>query len=87
MKCSVWSYDVLGNARDGYEVNDRARIATIEIRKKFDTDAYVLRLAKMARLLKSTVRLSQIAIDGDDMTAYIEDRKDGYPIGELEIGR
>lgn len=28
---TVWSYDVWGNARDGFEVNDRCKVGTVEI--------------------------------------------------------
>ncbi len=31
---SLWSYDVWGNARDGFEVNDRFRCGTVVIRCK-----------------------------------------------------
>ena len=30
----VWSYDVWGNAEDGYEVNDRCKIGTVELPDK-----------------------------------------------------
>lgn len=33
-KYSLWSYDVWGNARDGFEVNDRFRCGTVTIKCK-----------------------------------------------------
>jgi hypothetical protein len=31
MRFTVWSYDVWGNETDGFEVNDRCKLGTVEI--------------------------------------------------------
>lgn len=79
---SVWSYDVWGNKRDGYDVNDRSRISRIE-GPADPTDAQVLRMAKDGGLLKRTVRLTSLDLEGDEGYVTITARRDGFPIGEL----
>lgn len=86
----VWTYDVWGNARDGYDVNDRrchdrahALTLTIdthnpgkpgEFRAAYPTDKQIRAVFGVR---------CQIETDGDDMAIYVRRVRDGYPIGEL----
>ena len=76
-----WSYDVWGNARDGFEVNDR-----FEIDKVYIDDEIVKNDKKLASLVRKIFGLRKIKLsfDGDDSTIFIEAARDGYPIGEME---
>lgn len=87
----VRTYDVWGNAKDGYEVNDSYRKPdvdlTLEVNKhnvgtpsEFEyatpTDAQIREVFG----LKKNV---SIETDGDDTHIYINAGKDSYPVGEL----
>lgn len=87
----VFTYDVWGNARDGYEVNNTFRAGTVTIRcpivtynvgqpGQFDsaapTDAQIRKALGLRRI--------QLAIDGDDLNIEVEHAKDGYPLARLE---
>lgn len=85
------TYDVWGNARDGYDVNDiyRQRVPVVlmlavktynpNTSQAFDsatpTDRQLRRVFGLGRI--------QIDTDGDDLTIYVNRARDGYPIGEL----
>ena len=85
-----WTYDVWGNARDGYDVNDRScfdRAAEVTLvletrnpgtSRAFDSAAPTNR--QIRQLFGLTCRFKT---DGDDTTIYLERKRDGYPIGEL----
>ena len=79
---SFWSYDVWGNAREGFEVNDRFEIDTAYI-----DDSIIADRKKLATLVRKVFGLKkiQLSFDGDDRTIYIEATRDGYPIGEMEV--
>ena len=86
-----WTYDVLGNARYGYEVNDRscfernaALTLTVETNnpgtpQAFDSatpnDAQIRRLFGLGR--------TRFTTNGDDTTIYIDRDRYGYPLGEM----
>lgn len=88
----VWTYDVWGNRRDGYEVNDRScscRDHLIDCQvtmnnantphafeSAYPTDKQI----REALDIKPRVRLS---LDGDDLTIYVTHESTGYPLGEL----
>ena len=82
-KWRVFSLDVWGNANDGYEVNDRSGVGTIQLPEEF-TDAQLIRALKDAGIVRKTIRMSQVAIDGDDTWISIDDAKDGMPVFQLE---
>ena len=77
-----WSYDVWGNAREGFEVNDR-----YEIDKVYIDDSIIENKKKLATLIRKIYGLKkiQLSFDGDDRVIYIEATRDGYPIGEMEL--
>ena len=88
----VWSYDVWGNSRDGYEVNDRScdnRAYEMDIpvtvnnpgtphefESAYPTDSQI----REALSIKPRVHIST---DGDDLAIYVEHESTSYPLGEL----
>jgi hypothetical protein len=86
----VWTYDVWGNATDGYDVNDRncveraypLRLKAVlnnagksgEFVSAYPSDYQLQRLFGVACKLDT---------DGDDTSIYVRRASDGYPIGEL----
>ena len=77
-----WSYDVWGNAREGYEVNDR-----YEIDKVYIDDSIIEDKKKLSSLIRKVYGLKkiQLSFDGGERNIYIEASRDGYPIGEMEM--
>jgi hypothetical protein len=74
------SYDVWGNEKDGYEVNDvfPGRLVTI------DDEKDLVKEFRKVGLLKKGVRSSRVQIDGEsDYTLYVTDNKTGRPEFEL----
>ena len=85
------TYDVWGNAKDGYEVNDvyrRREPVTLvldvqtynqgmagEFDSAMPTDRQLRRVFGLGRI--------QLDTDGDDLTIYVRRMRDDYPIGEL----
>jgi hypothetical protein len=84
------TYDVWGNAKDGYAVNDTHRAGETTIRCKvevnnagtpqeflsaFPSDSQIRRALSLRRFKLET--------DGDDLHIYVNRAKDGYPCGEL----
>lgn len=86
----IATYDVWGNARDGYEVNDVYRhgettlVLTVntynqgtpqEFESASPTDRQLRRVFGLGKV--------QIDTDGDDLHIYVNRARDSYPIGEL----
>lgn len=85
------TYDVWGNASDGYEVNDVYRrsepvVLMLDVvtynpntPQAFDaatpTDRQIRRVLGLGKV--------QIDTDGDDMTIYVNRSRDWYPLGEM----
>ena len=89
---TVWeiaTYDVWGNADDGFEVNDVYRHGETEIACKVEVNNRGNpQEFKSAYPTDSQIREvfginCGIDIDGDDMVIYINRARDSYPIGEL----
>lgn len=91
---TVWelrTYDVWGNPKDGFEVNDCCVIdrrfelrlsVTVynvgsdqEFRGASPSDAQIRRAFGLTNI--------QLETDGDDLTVYVNRARDGYPIGEM----
>ena len=86
----VWSYDVLGNAKDGYEVNDRYKeYESYEINCRVEiANPGTIRAFEYCSPSNYAIRKAlgitsprRIETDGDDVTIYVDIW--GYPIGEL----
>jgi hypothetical protein len=86
----VSTYDVWGNARDGFEVNDRYRHGEITLRLQvqvnnvgtasefesaYPSDSQIRNALGLGRY--------KIDTDGDDLAIYVNRASNGYPEGEL----
>lgn len=86
VKATVWTYDVWGNARDGYEVNDRSKFGTYDVDPSVATDdKATIRFLKEIGLLKAGVQARSLEFDGDDKNIYVNASRDGYPLCGIEI--
>ena len=87
----AWSYDVWGNARDGFDVNDRYDHGHVDIRCK--RQVYNAGAAHefaaydpTDRQLSRAVGARGVEWDGEsDYTLYATQRRNGRPICELEF--
>jgi hypothetical protein len=95
------TYDVWGNSRDGYEVNDAYRQGSTEL----PTDCHLSNVPRLPEsdsgsstvpvmisytLSDRTIRglfgiRCKLDVSGDDMTYYVNRARDNYPIGEITI--
>jgi len=83
MKATVWTYDVWGNKRDGFEVNNRYKQGTYTLTSRtMNSDKALIRFAKRTLGIKPRVR---VELDGDDRTVYVNHKSSGYPLGEIEL--
>lgn len=84
------SYDVWGNALDGYEVNNSFRTGeyvlwlTVEINNPGTPHEFLSATPTdtQIRRVLGTPRV-QLDTEGDDLTIYVNRARDGYPLGEL----
>ena len=87
----VSSYDVWGNAEDGYEVNNVFRGGEVDIELEVKThNPGTPHQFKSAGLTDDDIRgalemrpTAQIETDGDDVQCYVTLSRNGYPVGEL----
>ena len=91
---AVYTYDVWGNATDGYEVNDRYCVASTHELDEHETiynpgtpnefSCWELTDADIidALGLVNDPEL-EIDVDGDDEVIYVNLSEDSYPLGEL----
>lgn len=92
----VWKYDVLGNRKDGYEVNDRHSIAreylmllkptrhnecNYAVGTAYEFTRYYPTNRQIREALGLTGAKKGIELDGDDTSIYVS--YDGKPYGEL----
>lgn len=86
----VIDYDVWGNARDGYEVNQSFRRGTVDLRLKVEvnnpgTPQQFESAYPTDRQIRKALDLRpfKMSIDGDDTHIYVNRERDSYPAGEL----
>ena len=86
----VSTYDVWGNARDGFDVNDRYRHGEITLRLKIQlNNVGTANEFESAYPSDSQIRQAlglgryRIDTDGDDLSIYVNRTSNGYPEGEL----
>ena len=100
VKYQVWTYDVWGNERDGFEVNDRYKQGTVEIEAVLEhynvgtphasssynvTDEAVIKALKSEGYISKNIRKSSIGIDGEpEYSLYIEYTPTARPEMELQ---
>ena len=84
------TYDVWGNAKDGYEVNDTRRAGETTIRCKVEVNnagtsqEFLSAFPSDSQLRRAlNLRRFKIETEGDDLSIYVTRAKDGYPCGEL----
>lgn len=88
----LWTYDVWGNARDGFYVNDRYSHGTVAIRCKREvfnagTPHEFETYEPTDRQLSRAAGFSRVSWDGQDGVFYAESSRNGRPVGELnELG-
>lgn len=78
----VYSLDVLGNKRDGYEVNDRSRYGR-PILVPLDDDRAIIRELKRNYMINKRTHFKTWVLDGDDRSIYVDHVRLG-PYWELE---
>jgi hypothetical protein len=77
-------FDVWGNRKDGYEVNNLCEDAIVNFDSEYPTESEILKKLKEIDFFKKTVRLRSIRFDHNcGEMIEIEDR-DGMPICRLE---
>ena len=87
-KVRVWSLDVWGNEKEGFEVNDRSEIEQHEVADDFFVmeNKKIVRWLKENGLIKRGIHTSSIEIDGDGETyLYIDDRRNGRPEYQIDL--
>ena len=81
---TLWSLDVWGNEKDGYEVNDRccmSRDFRIDCKEAQPTDEEVCRALVSGGYLKPRFRMD---IGGDDLVIEVNHKASGRPLFTLE---
>ncbi len=77
----IRNYDVWGNDKDGYEVNDTFHYGETELPEDF-TDKDIL-TALNKEYFKSPQQLRNIEIGGDDIIITVNQRSNSKPVCEL----
>ena len=85
MKVELATYDVWGNAKDGYEVNAAYTAGTFEDDKlNLDSDRSIMEFLKRIGYLNKYAKLKSLEIEGEpEFSIYIGAAKDGYPLWEI----
>jgi hypothetical protein len=78
----VYSLDVWGNAREGFEVNDRSGAGQVTV--LLDDDKALIKALKKAGLLNPKAHFKSFDIDGDDRTVMVDWNKTSEPLYQLE---
>ena len=82
-KFRVFSLDVWRTTEGGFEVNDRSERGSILVTASLDNRA-IVRALKKKDFLGRYLRMASIEIDGEEGLLYINDKKTGEPILQLE---
>jgi hypothetical protein len=91
---TIWklrTYDVWGNAHDGWDVNDVYSQGTVSLRLRVEV-ANNGTLQEFAWAAPTDRQLQRafgvrcaLDTDGDDCVIYVNRSRDGYPLGELDL--
>jgi hypothetical protein len=87
----VYTYDVWGNAEEGYEVNDTYNLGTSLLRipryinNEGSNNEFINAFPTISQIKKAlgVKNYVQLCVDGDDTTIYVSDAKYYIPLGEL----
>ena len=87
MTHDVIAYDIWGNKKDGWEVNNAFKIGEVDL-SQVDKDKEITKRLKKAGFINSKVRYSSVEIEGDhDYSLFVNDVRGcagGYrPVFEL----
>lgn len=85
-KWTVWTLDVWGNPDDGYEVNDRCNVGTVELHPVDSsdcTDGHILGTLQREKYLSASLSTIDVAVDGDDRILFVDATADGRPLLQL----
>ena len=86
MKVSIISYDVWGNDKDGYEINDSyVWESGAEFNLDWDSDHDIVKFLKSIGFLAKHVKVSDLEFDGDVDYVTITRSRDAYPLCEVRI--
>ncbi len=89
---TIWelsTYDVWGNAKDGYDVNDVYRQGEVTIRLKVVRNnpgmsgEFLSAYPSDYQLGKLFGTRAKLDTDGDDTNVYVRRSSDSYPLGQL----
>lgn len=93
LRIKVWKYDLLGNLKDGYTINDKIDAGEVVLEEAVwaaPTEYFSKKLKQEIKRIygiKPSTRFANIELTGDDEIVYIEHVCDmGYtPIGEMWV--
>lgn len=88
-KYRLWTYDVWGNARDGFDVNDRYDHGYVTIACKCEvfnagTPMEFTTYEPTDRQLSRAAGFKGVTWDGSEGSYYAEASRNGRPVGELD---
>jgi hypothetical protein len=85
-----WTYDVWGNPKEGYEVNDRScfdRAYELDLvieTHNVGTEREFQSASPSDKQIRKVFGIRcRFDTDGDDRNIYVRRERDGYPIGEM----
>jgi hypothetical protein len=84
----VFSLDVWGNERDGWDVNDRSECMRSEVEDNFFEleDKLIIRWLKDQELIGKRIHNKSVSIDGDgESYLYIDDARNNRPEYQIEL--
>jgi hypothetical protein len=90
----IWTYDVWGDAEDGFYVNDRVCIdrdfkicckaQTYNVGTPHQFTVYAPTDGQIKRVAREVCGFRcELDIDGDDQRIYVQRARDGYPLFEM----
>ena len=86
MKVSIISYDVWGNDKDGYEINDSyVWESGVEFNLDWNSDHDIVKFLKSIGFLAKHVKVSDLEFDGDVDYVTITRSRDACPLCEVRI--
>ena len=83
MQVQVNTYDVWGNDKDGYDVNDVYRQGEFEFDGNWNKDRDIFKFLKEIDILAKHVKLSNLEFEDFDCTVVVYRRRDHYPLVEV----
>lgn len=79
---TVWSLDVLGNPEDGFEVNDRCKVGSLELPDDATDKQVIKGMVSQGYLTSARFKFD---VDGDDVHIDIDHGPTGRPLFSLEL--